>query len=163
MGQIANQMFLEMVGKLLGKLKKTNKSENIGKSDSEIQAAIKKKSFELNFNGGTIWCEHLDGMGSCEGEVIRKFLQDKDRLSRPSVSSSMIINLDETCITEAIEQCIIDGIIDNKKHFRKIAFVGVEMEHQAGFREIQRKTGTVCSFLNDFEKAKEWVLSENKL
>ena len=32
----------------------------------ELQAAIKKKSFELNYNGGTIWCEHLDGMGNQE-------------------------------------------------------------------------------------------------
>ena len=27
--------------------------------DSVHQAGVKKKSFELNFNGGTIWCEHL--------------------------------------------------------------------------------------------------------
>lgn len=26
------------------------------------QAGMNKKSFELPYNGGTIWCEHLDGM-----------------------------------------------------------------------------------------------------
>ena len=40
------------------------------------QAGIKKKSFELNYRGGTIWCEHLDGMGGYEDEVIRKMQND---------------------------------------------------------------------------------------
>ncbi len=26
-------------------------------ADDDIQVAIKKKSFELNYNGETIWCE----------------------------------------------------------------------------------------------------------
>ena len=29
-----------------------------------------KMSFELDFKGGKIWCEHLDSMGSHEDEVI---------------------------------------------------------------------------------------------
>ena len=40
-------------------------------------AGIRKKSFEQNFRGGTIWCEHLDGMGGHEDEAIHKFLEDK--------------------------------------------------------------------------------------
>ena len=42
------------------------------------QAAIRKKSFELNFNGGTIWCEHLDGMGTSENEVIVRIEKFKE-------------------------------------------------------------------------------------
>lgn len=159
MGQIANQMLFEAIGRLIGKLK-NSETDYKKKSESELQAAISKKSFELNYNGGTIWCEHLDGMGTCEKAVINKFLNDKSKLSRPSVSSAMIINLDETNITESIEQSIVNGIIDNKKHFRKIAFVGVEEKHQARFWEIHKRTGTVCSFFDDYEKAKEWVLNE---
>ena len=48
-------------------------SRQMYKTEDEIQAAINKKSFELNCNGGTIWCEHLDGMGSREDEVIKKY------------------------------------------------------------------------------------------
>lgn len=44
------------------------------------QAGKNKKSFELNYNGGTIWCEHLDSMGAFEEEVIKKFLDDKSHL-----------------------------------------------------------------------------------
>lgn len=89
------------------------------------QAGINKKSFELNYNGGTIWCEHLDSMGNMEAEVIRKFEEDSKMFSRPSISSYMIINLDETMITEKIVASIINGITECKKKFRKIAFVGV--------------------------------------
>lgn len=45
--------------------------------DHKQEAAIKKKSFELNYHDGAIWCEHLDGMGHYEDEVIATFLEDK--------------------------------------------------------------------------------------
>jgi len=124
----------------------------------EIQAAVNKKSFELNYNGGTIWCEHLDGMGNREQEVIDKFSGDLPRLLKPSVSSRMIINLDETWITEAIEQVIVDGLCEGNKPFRKIAFVGVDRKHRKTLMALQSRTGSFVNFLDDYEQAKEWVL-----
>ncbi len=59
--------------------------------DTIQQAAIRKKSFELNCNGGTIWCEHLDRLGQYGDKVIEKLLEDKRSFSRPCVSSLMII------------------------------------------------------------------------
>ena len=76
------------------------------------QAGLNKKSFEINYNGGTIWCEHLDSMGNMEAEVINKFKEDYKTFSRPSVSSYMIINLDETIVSEQIVECIVNGIIE---------------------------------------------------
>lgn len=143
MGLIANQMLVEAICSFFNKLKKSKNPAYKLKTVDELQSAINKKSFELNYNGGTIWCEHLDGMGLCEEAVIRKFLSDKSQLSRPSVSSHMIINLDETNITESIEKVILEGIIENKKHFRKIAFVGVGEDHQRSFFEIQKRTGAI--------------------
>ena len=127
-------------------------------SFDKLRAAINKKSFELNYNGGTIWCEHLDGMGDLEQEVIDKFKGDLPKLRRPSVSSSMIINLDDTVITEAIENEIVNVLLDSNKQFRKIAFVGVNRRHHTKFNEIHDRTGALVKYLNDYEKAKEWVL-----
>ncbi|MCR5479072.1 MAG: hypothetical protein K6F27_04335 [Ruminococcus sp.] len=127
--------------------------------DGIHEAAVKKKSFELNYNGGTIWCEHLDGMGTLEGEVIAKFCEDKKLFSRPSVSSFMIIDLDETEITEQIVRTIVDAIIEANKVFRKIAFVGVEKHWQKQLGAIKTK-GFAVRFIGDYEKAKEWVISE---
>ncbi len=125
--------------------------------DKICQAAIAKKSFELNYNGGTIWCEHLDGIGDYEYEVIQKFEKDKASFLRPSVSSSMIINLDRTEITAAIVETISNILTESKKKFRKVAFVGVDTYWH---RELTRilGDGRLINFFWDYERAKEWVL-----
>lgn len=122
------------------------------------QAGLNKKSFEINYNGGTIWCEHLDSMGNMETEVINKFKEDYKTFSRPSVSSYMIINLDETIVSEQIVECIVNGIIECTKKFMKIAFVGVDKKQQKKFEKIKKEDGVMVSFWTDYEKAKEWVL-----
>lgn len=122
------------------------------------QAGLKKKSFELNYNGGTIWCEHLDSMGNMEAEVIKKFEEDSKTFCRPSVSSYMIINLDETTITQQIVACIANGITACEKKFMKLAFVGVGRTEQKQFEKMMKQSGIVISYLKDYEKAKEWVL-----
>ncbi|MCR5104916.1 MAG: hypothetical protein K6B68_10760 [Eubacterium sp.] len=121
------------------------------------QAGIKKKSFELPYNGGKIWCEHLDGMGAYEDEVIMKFVEDVKMFSRPSISSYIIINLDNTDITDRIVETIIFNIMGMEKPIRKIAFVGVAKIWHKSFNIITEK-GTVITFLSDYEEAKEWLL-----
>lgn len=125
-------------------------------------AGINKKSFELSYNGGTIWCEHLDSIGCMEAEVINKFMKDYKIFRRPSVSSYMIINLDETIVSEQIAECIVNGIIECTKRFRKIAFVGVSKKEQKQFERIKKESGVLVSYFNDFEKTKEWVLKCEK-
>lgn len=122
-----------------------------------LQAGINKKSFELNYNNGTIWCEHLDGMGAYEDEVIRKFLEDKSSFIRPSISSYMIINLDKTDISERIIESIVTTLVESGKSFYKIAFVGVDKRWYKKFSRIQ-ENGCLITFLGDYEKAKEWVI-----
>lgn len=114
--------------------------------DYKIQAGINKKSFELNFNGGTLWAEHLDSMGDLEEEVIEKFLADYKSFSRPSVSAFMIINLDETIVTEKIIECIVDSLVECKKHFMKIAFVGVPKKDQKKFLSIKKRSRCCDNF-----------------
>lgn len=92
-----------------------------------------KKSFELNYHGGSIWCEHLDSMGDLEEEVIGKFWEDCGAFGRPSVSSYMIVNLDETAVTERIAE-------------------------RRRFDRIGTESGAVIRYFADYEKAKEWLL-----
>lgn len=124
-----------------------------------VEAGIRKKSFELYYNGGSIWCEHLDSMGAYKEKVIEKFRGDIKAFSRPSMTSFMIINLDETEIDGDIISVITDSIINCGKRFMKIAFVGVAYHSDCrAFRKIQRETGCAVSFFSDYEKAKEWLL-----
>lgn len=123
-----------------------------------LRSAVKKRSFELYYNGGTIWCEHLDGMGSYEDEVIAKFLEDKKAFLRPSVSAFMIINLDKTDITDRIAETIVTAVSESDKPFRKIAFVGVKAIRRRQLSVIKLK-GIVVGFFDDYEKAKEWLFA----
>lgn len=122
------------------------------------RAGVEKKSFELNYNGGSIWCEHLDSMGDLEDEVIGKFRKDRRAFSRPSVAAYMIVNLDETAVTKRIAECVVNGISECPKRFLKIAFVGVGRKEQKRFERIRTETGAVMQFFRDYEKAKEWLL-----
>ena len=126
--------------------------------DSIQQAAMEKKSFELHYHGGTIWCEHLDGMGTYEDEVTVKFDSDKSIFSKPSVSSHMLINLDKTDITERIVEMIVSTILASDKLFRRIAFVGVKSRWRKPLRTIETR-GIPVHFTEDYEKAKEWLFS----
>lgn len=123
------------------------------------EAGLRKKSFELYFNGGSIWCEHLDGMGDLKEKVIEKFLEDKKSFCRPSMTSFLILNLDETEIDGDILSCIFDTFVNSQKRFMKIAFVGVgKIGDRNYLRDISRKKGCPVEFFDDFEKAKWWVL-----
>lgn len=131
----------------------------LDKKNLIVEAGIRKKSFEIYFNGGSIWCEHLDSMGKYKEKVIEKFLADCKIFSKPSASSFMIINLDETEIDMDIVSCITTAIIASKKGYRKIAFVGVKKrKERSAFRELQLKIGCGVDFFADYEKAKQWVL-----
>ena len=120
------------------------------------QAGIRKQSFELYYNGGAIWCEHLDSMGNQEEEIIRKCRQDSKTFRRPSVSSYMIVNLDQTTLTVPIADCIIDCAGSGPKRFMKIALVGVEKKQHKFFNRL-KTAGIVIAFFEDYEKAKEWL------
>ena len=117
-----------------------------------------KMSFELDFKGGKIWCEHLDSMGSHEDEVIEKFQKDSVTFFRPSISSFMIISLQNTVLTPKIAECISDTIIGGKKRFMRISFHGVEYANRRILKKIKKQCNTIVGFHSDFEKAKKWVL-----
>ena len=72
-----------------------------------------------------------------------------ENMSRRSLISSWRI-------TKKIVDCIVDNIVNCKKHFMKVALVGVHKKYHNMFYAI-REEGTLMTFLDDYEKAKEWV------
>ncbi|MBR4223841.1 MAG: hypothetical protein IKR73_03425 [Oscillospiraceae bacterium] len=67
----------------------------------------------------------------------------------------MIIDLDETDITDRIADTIVTAIMETEKIFRKIAFVGVDKHLRRTFDRIKSK-GIMVGYFSDYEKAKEW-------
>ena len=54
----------------------------------------------------------------------------------------MIVDLDETRVTERIAECVADGILACSKRFLKIAFVGVGRKERR-FDRIGTESGAV--------------------
>jgi len=128
---------------------------------AEDLPGVKKKSFSLPFAGGEIWCEHLDGIYEYTNLAIEKLEKDYLLFKKPSMPSSIIINLDETVINDALITAIADKLLYTEKRFTKVAFVGVNRKTKYKIRNALLNAQFAIKFENDFEKAKEWVVSDN--
>lgn len=119
----------------------------------------KKKSFALPFNNGEIWFEHLDGMYQY-GELVRsKLAKDCEVFLKPSSPSAIGIVLFETNVTSEIADDLICVLTSPKKLFQRVCFLGTDKKIKKMLTERLKHTNRFqYAFINDFEKAKEWLL-----
>lgn len=120
-----------------------------------------KKSFSIPFGCTEIWIEHLDGMYKNEELVLKKLSHDKTIFCRPSITSLICFNLDETYITENILTEICKVLISTRKQFRKICFVRTNRLIKKKLKKALGGKGFLVEFYNDFEMAKEWLVNNN--
>lgn len=115
--------------------------------DYKLNAGIHKKSFELFYNGGSIWAEHLDSMGNLGKIVVEKFLQDFKQFSKPSSSSFMIINFDETEVTEDIASFVADTLKNCPKQIPPHSICRSKVENATPIQAIcQRIRNSHCIY-----------------
>lgn len=128
-------------------------------ADSILDAACKKQSFSLSFRNTEIWHEHLDGFYDNQKLVMSKFRGDIPKLERPSCSSRIAVNVEETLLTTEMVDEIINTINNLNRPVTRVAFVGVNR----GIRKYLHQWGQKVSFQiqceNDYEHAKEWLAS----
>ncbi len=117
---------------------------------------LSKKSFSLPFHGGEIWCEHLDSLYDERALLIDKFQQDLIAISKPSTSSFIAINLEETNVDRALIDFIADTLSSLNKRIQKVVFVGLNSEMKRYVNKLKINFLVTC--LDDFEKAKEWLV-----
>lgn len=124
----------------------------------KYELGLNKKSFSLFYNGGEIWCEHLDSLYTEKELLKEKFMQDLVKIGKPSTSSFVIVNLDESDVDKEILELIINCFLMLKKPLRKVVFVGLnsKMKNYVKKRNINTTFTMVC--IDDFEKAKEWLV-----
>lgn len=124
----------------------------------KYELGLNKKSFSLFYNGGEIWCEHLDSLYTEKELLKEKFMQDLVKIGKPSTSSFVIVNLDESDVDKEILELIINCFLMLKKPLRKVVFVGLDskMKNHVKKRNINTTFTMVC--IDDFEKAKEWLV-----
>lgn len=130
-------------------------------TEPENLPGVKKKSFVLYFGGGEIWFEHLDGMYQYTDLVLEKLKNDSHIFLLPSKPSQIGFVLDETLVTKDITQKIVNLLCDGQKRFMRVCFIGTDRKIQQMFRgALKDKNSFTFSFINDFEKAKEWLVNE---
>lgn len=122
----------------------------------KYKKGLNKKSFSIYYNGGEIWAEHLDSLEDKKDLVIEKFKEDLKTISKPSTSSFIALNLDETVVTDDIIKLILDSFINLGKPLKKVAFVGLGSKYKRYIKKQSLPFQAVC--FDDYEKAKEWLV-----
>ena len=121
-----------------------------------------KKSFAMSFGGGEIWFEHLDGIHEFTDLAISKLNEDYKKFKSPSMTSLIAINLDETVVNDELIREISEKLLNGSKYFTKVVFVGTDKQTKKKLIQELANREFALAFINDFEKAKEWLVSEEK-
>ena len=124
-------------------------------------AGVKKKSFAMYFGGGEIWFEHLDGIYEYTDIAVQKLENDFPSFKKPSSPSLFAVNLDETVIDDKLIQALADKLVHGGKRFTRVAVVGADAVSRRKLKKALCGGGFALKFINDFEKAKEWLVSED--
>ena len=125
----------------------------------KYELGLKKKSFSLFYNGGEIWCEHLDSLYGEKELLKQKFKQDLIQISRPSASSFIIVDLDQSDVDREILELIVDSFAMLKKALCKVVFVGLDFKMKTYIKKRNADVSFMMTCIDDFEKAKEWLVS----
>lgn len=129
----------------------------------ERDKLIIRESFAMYYGGGEIWFEQLDALSVYKEVVKEKFLKDLDMIRRPSSPAFLAVNLNETLVDEELAELIVNGLWNIDRRLIKVVFVGLD---KAGKKLLQRQLRSrgedrfVYCFINDYEKAKEWLVQE---
>ena len=93
--------------------------------------------------------------------VIEKFLKDMETICRPSSSSSISINLNETLVQKDIAELIVYKLSNVKRYIIKVAFVGLDGTGKRLIKSsLKNENDSFCyRFIDDFKKTKEWLIS----
>lgn len=119
---------------------------------------IDKKSFSLFYNGGSIWCEHLDSLYH-EHELLKaKFNQDLAEIKKPSESAFIAVALAQTEVTKEILDFLFKGFFSLGRPLKKIVLIGLNFSMKRYAKKTWKDTGFLVNCIDDFEHAKMWLL-----
>lgn len=125
---------------------------------------IIRNSFKLPFSGSEIWGEELDGLNIHTDVVIDKFLRDMVTIRKPSSPGLIAIHLNETLVEENLVNIIVTELKKAENSIQKVVFVGLNRTSQKLMKSSIEILGIsfVYAFINDYEKAKEWLVDKKR-
>ncbi|WP_349673672.1 hypothetical protein [Lacrimispora sp.] len=127
----------------------------------KYKLGLKKKSFSLSYNGGEIWCEHLDSLCDQTELLKQKFMEDLLQIQKPSSSSFIAVVVNESDIDGEILDQIINEFSSLKRQLRKVVFIGLTMKLKRYVKKRSADTNFLMVCMDDLEKAKEWLVGKS--
>lgn len=117
----------------------------------------RKQSFALPYRGGSIWFEHLDGLGPHTSLAREKLRGDRPALLSPSGPGLVCVVLNETRVDDALADALADALLHGDKRFLRVCLVGADFRTR---RRIRRAAAGAfpLAFLPGLEQAKEWLI-----
>lgn len=89
-------------------------------------------------------------------EIVRK----------PSSPAMIAVNLNETLIDNELAELIVNEFAKSDRYVNKIAFVGLDKADKklisSLFKRLDKRVNFGFRFIDDYEKAKEWLVGENE-
>lgn len=122
---------------------------------------LMKKSFSMFFDEGEIWFEHLGGIYGYTERAIEKLENDFIQYKQSSTPSLIAINLEETLCEDRLTNAIVGKLLNGGKRFTRVVFVGADRIVTRKLRSALFNSEFAINFMDDFEKAKEWLVEEN--
>lgn len=124
---------------------------------------IVRESFSMAYMGGEIWFCQLDALYDRKELVMEKFRRDMDSIRKPSATGLIGINLNQTAVDKDMAVEIASRLIEFQK-LRKVVIVGADRKIKHIIKEYFRCNGGKMSFawnfIDDFEKAKLWLVGK---
>ena len=127
----------------------------------KYKLGLKKKSFSLSYNGGEIWCEHLDSLYDQTELLKQKFMEDLLQIQKPSSSSFIAVVLNESDVDGEILDQIINEFSSLMRQLRKVVFIGLTMKLKRYVKKRSIDTNFLMVCMDDLEKAKEWLVGKS--
>ena len=117
----------------------------------------------MPFRNGEIWCEELDSFSIYTDIVKEKFLNDMEKIRKPSSPAFIAMNLNETLVDKELAELIVNELSQASRYIKKVAFIGLDRKCKKLITSLFSKANYtfVFAFINDFEKAKEWLINKN--
>lgn len=130
-------------------------------NDDKVMYGLNKKSFSMFFNGGEIWFEHLDGLYEHTNLALEKLENDYLQFKRPSLPSLIAFNIDDTLVSDELLNAIAEKLTNGTKRFTRVTFVGADKTVKRKLKKLLYGAGFALKFIDDFEKAKQWLVGES--
>ena len=127
-----------------------------------IDKLIVRPSMKFAFMGGEIWFEQLDSLSIHTELAMNKFSEDLKQIRRISSPSRIAVNINETLLTEEFADLLVNELCLSDKYITKLVFVGTDFATKRKIKKRFNKKDYSFSvgFINDYEKAKIWLMTE---